>query len=368
MSQTNWAFYIALQSGVVPVAESAPGQGKTAAVRAMAATSNRRFLQVILSQKLREDIGGVPVPREIEIDGVKHECVVALQPEELVRALNEPSIVLLDELNHASHDVLGAAQEIINNPPKGCWMGAFQNPVTQSTSGVELSPPVINRVCLLKWERHLDERRAGWESGFRNFPAPQFPIVPVDFLDDFGMKWGSLLSMFEDAMPQHFDADETYPENEQDACKPWRSDRSWTNAGILLAACEAAGGSKTTASKLVAGCVGDGPSSEFFQWLSKQDVPKPEEILAAPRGFTLPRRFDLARGLLASCIGYVKREQQAHHWEALRDVVEHVFTQRKEIALSFNGAVWKAKPQGYEPNPRAGVTAEIEELLNASVA
>ena len=361
--QTNWAFYIAMQAGVVPVAESSPGQGKTAVCRAMAAASKRRFLQVILSQKLREDIGGVPVPKTIEIGDGKFECVKALLPEELVRATNEPSVVLLDELNHASHDVLGAAQEIINNPPANCWMGAFMNPIDQSTSGVELSPPVVNRVCMLKWDRHVDERRAGWASGFSSYPMPEFPLVPADFLEDFGPKWGNLLCMFEEVMPQHFDADETYPQDEQAALKPWRSDRSWTNAGILLAACEAAGGSKATASKLVRGCVGDGPAMEFLAWVDKQKLPTPEAILANPTAWQVPRRFDLARAMIAGCIGVAKREKDAELWESLVDLNEHIFTQRREIAVSCHGAVWKAKPSGYEPRIRAGVALEMAELV-----
>jgi len=345
MSQTNWAFYIAMQAGVVPVAESSPGQGKTAVCRAMAAATKRRFLQVILSQKLREDIGGVPVPRTIDIDGEEHECVMSLMPEELVRATNEPSIVLLDELNHASHDVLGAAQEIINNPPDLCWMGAFMNPIEQSTSGVELAPPVINRVCMLQWERHIDERRAGWANGFTHFPAPEFPIVPPDFLLDFGPKWGQLLCMFEESMPQHFDPEETYPKDESAAIRPWRSDRSWTNAGILLAACEAAGGSKATASKLVRGCVGDGPAMEFLAWVDKQRLPTPESILANPTSWQVPRRFDLARAMIAGCIGVAKRENDPETWESLMDLNEHIFSQRRELAVSCHGCGLESQAQ-----------------------
>lgn len=69
MKQTNWAYYIAMQAGVVPITESAPGPGKTAVCRAVAASSHR-FIQLILIQKLKEDIGGVPVPTVIEIDDV----------------------------------------------------------------------------------------------------------------------------------------------------------------------------------------------------------------------------------------------------------------------------------------------------------
>lgn len=365
MSQTNWAHFIAMQAGVVPYSEDDPGWAKTAAHRALAEATGRRFIQVILGQCLREDIGGVPVPETLVIGGVERRCVVPLLNEAMERARHEPCVLLLDELNQTTHDVLGAAQEWINNPPADCWMAACGNPPERSTSGMELSAPVVNRMCCLKWERFDDERREGWKSGFAKYPSPDMPIVPVDFLTDFGPKWGNLLCQFEEHRPEHFGS-ATFPEDPSEASKPWRSGRSWSNLGILMAACEAVGGSKSTAAKLATGCVGYGPSMEFLAWIDQQDLPDPRFLLQHPQSLKLPRRFDLAQAIVRSVLGIVKQSPEGYVWEQGYDVLEQVFTQNREVALSAHGAFWKAKPVNYEPKHRSGVALELQEKTMAT--
>lgn len=359
--QTNWAAFIAAQAGVVPAIEGDPGEGKTAIWRSLAEHHGRRFIQFILGQKLREDIGGVPVPATIEIDGVQYPCVRSLLSEEIERARREPTVWLFDELNQTSHDVLGAAQEWINNPPANCWMAAAYNPVEHSTSGLEFSAPVVNRMCLLKWEKHNDTRRQGWANGFRNFPTPEFPTVSPDYLEHFGPKWGQLLCDFEDRKPIHFT--NTFPEKPEQALQPWRSDRSWTNCGKLLAAAESCGASKAVRFDLACGCVGRGPATEFLAYVDALDLPSPSSLIADPSSLVLPKRFDLARAIISGVIGHVKREGDGKTWEKGYDVLEYAFEQQREVAISAHGTLWQNKPSGYEPRIRDGVAMKMQELV-----
>lgn len=69
MKQLNWAYFIPPQTGIAAYAQSAPGQAKTASLRCLAQHTGRRFLPCYLDQMLPEDIGGVPAPRTIEING-----------------------------------------------------------------------------------------------------------------------------------------------------------------------------------------------------------------------------------------------------------------------------------------------------------
>lgn len=356
--QVNWAFWIAGQARVVPLAYGIPGVAKTASCRSLAQRANRRFLGCYLDQMLPEDMGGVPAPTRISIGDVEHDCIKKLLDETMLRAQLEPSVVLLDELNQASHSMMAAAQEWINSPPESCWMFAAANPVEQASNGVDLTPPLVNRMCVVTWERPVEARREGWRRGFRDYPAPQVPLLPDDYLDIFGGKWGELLCAFED---QHADlfGDDAFPKDLDQATKPWPSDRSWTNVGILLSAGESVGANATTRHNLIAGCVGDAAAQQFERWLAAQDLPDPEELLAMPHTLKLPVRFDMSRAIVASIIGRLRANCTPARWESAYDLLEVAFRQQQEVALSAEGAVWKLKPDGHLPKERNGAAAEM---------
>lgn len=342
MKQQNWQFLIPPQVGIVSYAQSAPGQGKTASLRCLAQQSRRRFLHCLLDQMLPEDIGGVPAPRTLNINNDQVDCVVKLLDETLLRAKLEDSIVMLDELNQVSHSMMASAQEWINNPPPRAWVFAAGNPIEQSSNGVEFTPPLVNRICIVDWERPAEARRTGWRNGFRNYPAPQVPIVPDTYLDDFGAWYGELLCDFEDQFPDLF-GDEGFPKDITAASQPWPSDRSWTNAGRLCCAADAVGALSTVKYRMIAGCVGTPAAQQFQKFLVSKKLPDPRDLLAHPQNLKLPQRFDMSRAIMASVIGVLKAEPEPRIWEAAYDLLEVAFEQQPEVAMSAEGAVWKMK-------------------------
>lgn len=357
-TQQNWASLIACQAGVVPMIEGPPGTGKTAIIEALAEASHRRFVQFILGNRAPEDLGGIPKPHEFIIDGVSREGFIALLGEEMLRAKHEPCVLLLDELNQAGSSMLAAAQEWINRPPKSCWMIAVGNPVEQSTNGIELPPPVVNRMCLVDWERPCKSRREGWRNGFQKYPVPEVPIVPPDFKDQYGQQWGTLCCEFEDRFPQLF-GEAAFPTDVAMASRPWPSDRSWTNVGILMAACDSVWANASTRAKCVIGCVGEGAGNQFLQWASMKDLPDPEDLLARPDQLVLPNRFDLVRTILGSVISAVSENRTPDRWERLFDILEVGFTQQPESIIASESHVWKIKPENHQPKLRNGVAAEM---------
>jgi hypothetical protein len=369
MKQRNWQFFIPPQCGVVAYAESAPGQAKTACIRALAQASNRRFVACYLDQMLPEDIGGVPSPRSIDVGGQQVDGVVKLLDEALLRAKLEPSVVLMDELNQASHSMMAAAQEWLNNPPSCSWVFACGNPIAQASNGVEFTPPFVNRLCVVKWERPVEARREGWKNGFKDYPAPSVPIVPADYLDVHGPYWGELLCQFEDRYPELF-GDAGYPKDESQTSQPWPSDRSWTNVGKLLCAADAVGANPTVRHHLVEGCVGVAAAAQWTKWLAEQKLPDPEDFIAEPHTLKLAARFDWNRAVIGSILGRLKAETTKERWERGYDIVETVFDQQPELALSAESALWTIKKaiDPYTPRVRPnGAAAEIRKLRLATV-
>lgn len=362
MNQTNWPAFIAGQAGVVPLVIGSPGTGKTAVFRALAEALGRRFLPYYLDQALPEDLAGCPVPRTVRIGDTDYDCAVKLLDETLLRAKTEPSVVLIDELTNAGHSLQAAALQWINDPPKSCLMFAAANPVDQAAAGVDLCAPMVNRLCVIPWERPVEERRQGWRNGFKDYPAPSFPIVPEDFLETCGCLWGDLLCQFEDRFPELF-GEQAFPKEAAAASMPYPSDRSWTNAGRLLAAADSVGADSEVRAKLVTGCVGEAAAQQFLRWLVSLELPDPEDLLAAPHTLKLPHRFDLSRAIITSVVGRVKANPTPARWEAGVDVVVKAFEQQEEVGMSAMGSLQKAKPHGYEPRKRhSGSAQKMSEL------
>ena len=357
--QTNWPVYIPAQIGIVPYVQGSPGEGKSAVIRALAELTNRRFLPCYLESMLPEDLGGIPVPRSVDIGGMPAECAVKLLDETFLRAKSEPSIVLLDELNQASHSMMAAAQEWINPPPDQAWVFAAGNPIEQATNGVEFSAPFVNRLCVVEWTCPVDSITAGWRSGFKSYPAPQFPIVPPDYLDTFGPLWGGVLADFVDRFPELMKA---CPEDTSAASKPWPSPRSWTNVGRLMAAADSVGANAVTKDALIKGCVGAAAGQQFQRFVTSLQLPDPEELLAQPHTLKLPQRFDLSRAIVASVIGRIRANATPQRWECAWDFLEVVFGQQPETAMASEGTLWKLKPDGHMPKVRNGAAAEMRSL------
>src|SRR5262245_32949922 len=155
-TQTNWAYWIAGQAGVIPVALGMPGVAKTESTRALANSTGRMFLPVMLDQILPEDLGGYPVVRQFEHNGQALDVVQRVHDEKFIRARLEPSVMLIDELTNVGHAQQAAALQLMAEGIQCCWIFAAANPPEQAAAGVELTPPMVNRLCILNWEIDRD--------------------------------------------------------------------------------------------------------------------------------------------------------------------------------------------------------------------
>ena len=229
MSQTNWAPLIAGQVGVVPLSLGIPGVAKTAFFESLAHTTGRRFIPYMLDQALPEDLKGYPLVQDIQVNGSTARAMVHVLEEARLRAESEPTVVLLDELTCAGHSIQAAALQWVNNPSPNSWMFAAANPPDKAAAGVDLTPPMVNRLCVIPWETPVEAIRQGWRNGLE-FPAPDVPIVPANWRDHLP-KWGCLVDDFIQRFPDRMEA---YPRDPAKAAEPYPTPRSWTNTVKLL--------------------------------------------------------------------------------------------------------------------------------------
>lgn len=356
--QTNWAYWIAGQAGVIPVAMGSPGLAKTESTRALARKANRKFFPVILSQIMPEDLGGYPVVRKLDSGGRQYDVMARVMDERFITARLEPSVLLIDELTNVGNAQQAAALQLMAEGIEGCWMFAAANPPEQAAAGVELTPPMVNRLCVLHWEIDVDAIHDGWSNGLR-FPEPDAPLLPDDWQAHLP-KWGALMRGFCTAFPDLLNA---YPNDPAQASQPFPTPRSWTSVIKLLAASESIDADEGVMAQLVHGCVGQGAATQFLTWLSRQDLPDPEAVLANPSSLKLPKRGDLALAIVSSVITRVERKPSPDRWEAARDVIGVVYSQAAEIAVAANGKLWKCKPANHTPRKRSGVFDDLNRLV-----
>ena len=368
MTWTNGAFWIAAQSGILTYGEAVCGVSKTAQGASAARYLGVDFIKIKLDGKSPDDFE-IPSLVEIQLNGEKLPAIRSVLDEVLLKARHQPSLLMFDELPQASHQVLGYVQEDwFNQIPEGSMAIATGNPLDRSTSGQPLPQAVVNRACILKWEFDNDQWLEGMGNCFQ-YPEPSFPILPDNWLQHFCPKWGVLIRQFMETRPDLMDWDDQAPDGDQVAAndgivRPYGSPRSWENFAKAAGAAESVGAGKAIFSKLARGIVGP-VGEEFLVWLVQQNLPDPKAILANPRSLVLPKRFDLARAIIRGVLGAVKADGTPQMWESGLDVLEVIWPQSREVAISAEKAFWMCKPFDYTPNPRVGTWDEIVEAANA---
>lgn len=318
MSQLNWGHAIAMQCGVVPLSFGPPGVGKTAFHRSLAKKTGREFIQLILRQRTPEDIGGIPVvQRNGDIAYVEY-----VKSLDLLTAERLPTLLLLDEFNHAPADVLGAAQELVNNPPSQCWMGACANPLSQATDGHELPPAVVNRMVILEWHTDHETVRDAWIHGLAHFNEPDVPIVPADYMQ-YASDWGvAANNCFDTLQLGHV------PE-QGDEPVPFASLRSVTNFIRLMAACDSLNVDPWVRRELGAGSIGMRAADLIFSaWEAMQDDRSVFDVDA----WTVPKLFQEQRAAIQAAISHVRNDRTL--WVNARKMVAKLHDVAPELAVS----------------------------------
>lgn len=320
MKQTNWAHAIAMQVGVVPLSFGPPGVGKTAFHRFLADLSHRDFIQLILRQRTPEDIGGIPVvQRNGELTYVEYVKSAEMQLAECGK-----TVLLLDEFNHATPDVMGAAQELINNPPPECWMAACANPLSQATDGHELAPAVVNRMVILEWELDLDECYGAWTRG-NIYAEPELPMVPDDYMQTASV-WGGVIRECRDQLDTFINIVPV----QGDVPYPFPTVRSITNFIRLMAACDAVGANDATRSKIGIGTIGN----RAWHLIDSQMRAMEDQPVEDPATFDVPDEFMAARRVVTCMVAAVRKDRDAW-WVRARQLAGKVFYKHNELGISM---------------------------------
>lgn len=322
------AFFIAAQAtvggGPIPVAEGQPGTGKTRTTEALARAVGRKLYCLKISEHDPCEINGFYVPKG---DAIIHGAPPWV---DALRKCPKGGFLLLDEVGDGSpaqqsacHQLLTHSQELL----PGVMIAATGNPPDQATNGYERRPAFVNRICVLEWPT---DTRSWMEAAAAGFPDPKVPVLPDSWQKFISDERNMCLAYFQVQSQKA----QVLPKEASNQCNPWPSQRSWTNAWILMGAARSVNASEAVMHDLTKGCVGDGATGEFWKWRKSLNLPDPEVLLKKPSKFKLPDKIDVLYAVLGSVVSAVLENNTPERWQAAAEICERAADKYLDVAVS----------------------------------
>lgn len=260
-------------AGASVILRSAPGSGKSSAVRALAKSKGVMCETVLGSLREPSDFAGLPV---ITDAGVRLE---APSWAKRLAAAGE-GILLLDELTTSPPAVQAAMLAVVLDRtvgdlqlPEGVQVIAACNPPDQAAGGYDLEPPLANRLCHIDFEPTIDEWLDGMATGWSAEPASRAGIASPS------QKAAAVASVvgFVRHRPNLLYA---YPVDRAAAGGAWPSRRTWSMTANVLAHLRT--DDVAAIRTAVFGLVGEGAGAEYLTWAATADLPDPAEVTEDP--------------------------------------------------------------------------------------
>jgi hypothetical protein len=341
----NAAFFLALQTGVPPVAFGEPGVAKTRMTEAFARAMGRHYESICGGQHEPADLTGYP--HISEAHGKK--CLSFAKTEWRINLENSPNggILHLDELTDCPPAVQAAMLQLLTHGVENTWICATGNPAEVSTNGYDLAPTTVNRLCCLVWKTPVKSWERGMMNDFKS-SAQQFPILPANWREHIAQCRAMIVSYTTKTHPDHL---QSLPKDTAKRAQPWPSLRSWTNAATLLAACVSLNTGAEIETELVQGCVGEGCALAFLKWRKSLDLPDPEELLASPKKYKPSARGDVAHVVLSSVIAAVAKNNTPDRWNSAWEILGIQCDTAPDIAATVAAPLAQNKPNANIPTP-----------------
>jgi len=386
----NLAYFLCGQAGLVPLAIGKPGVAKTCLLIALAKALNLKLY--ILTGSIREpaDVAGYPTLVEYILDGVKKHCMEIVPPKYVVKALQEPHLLFIDELTCChpgtqSAMLAIAAERRVGDEylPADMPIFAACNPPGTAANGYPLEATMANRLVHLNWIFPRDSWLKGMRNGL-NFPDPQPPVLPTDWKKHI-VGVSSIIAEFHERVPDFLEpnADDsgelTLSTTERSGAFP--TPRTWTMASKGMAAARSIDAGQLVEEEILRGCVGYAAAEAYYEYADNLDLPDPEPVLAristllkatdTPTDETLsaavpsPDRPDKVRAFLGSVTNAILINSNADRWKAGEEIFRQNIIRHEEIAIASCGPFYRARPQGVHIDP--SMTATVNEVIPASL-
>lgn len=176
--ETNGDFFI----------QGEAGWGKTSIIEQVAKRFGFNVITVYLDKIMKEDLGGIPIPRENKKTGSAYTQLAMPGWAEVINDMpDEKFLLFFDEMNQADPAVMNALMPIIlkktvcNVQMNNFFVGAAGNFEFENEGGVtELPAPLAARFHILRLQ--VDE--SSWKSAFDHLHSKWDDKLGKDFVDE----------------------------------------------------------------------------------------------------------------------------------------------------------------------------------------
>jgi hypothetical protein len=291
----------------------------------------------LLSWREPTDIAGFPFRGKGRV-----EYLPAPEIADLIEA--GKGILFLDELTTAAPLMQKIALRLIHERvagiaqlPPGVAIVAAGNPPETAADGYDLAAPLANRMVFIKWGFDIKQWGDYMVSGDEN-TMPVVPILP----DEWKMHLPSWRSQVYAFLTRRQDAIERIPKDPVQAGLAYPTPRSWTMLATGCAAAESVGAGSEVMQLICGGAVGEGAGYEFLHWREAADLPDPEELLAYPSKFKMPKDGSLTFAVMASVVAALTMNPTEERWDATWKIIgKIVAAKQKDVPAVFMGQLRK---------------------------
>lgn len=319
-----------------------PGIAKTSVIEEVAASFEMHCETLSPSERGEAAFGIVPVPSG------EGENMTILNPRpDWTRMFDKSGrgVVFVDEMTSTPPALQAPLMGLLlakriggHTLPKGVRVLGAANPADLAAGGYELSAPVANRLGHIEWTAPTVEEHtaymmrgssgAGGEDAATTNPEHEERRV----LEAWPDAWATAVGYEAAFLNRRQSLKNQCPKaGDPKASRAFPTDRSWENATRALASGFVNGLSESEREVFVSSFISEKVASEFFEFMEKQDLPDPAELLDGNEKFKHnPQRVDRTIAVLSACTALVtpanaklRSQRCSALWGLLQDMTEN---------------------------------------------
>lgn len=332
-----------------------PGAAKTAFIEEVCARYNLPCETLSPSERGEGAFGVVPVPQTVKVGKESTTLLTYPAPEWVHRFLETGrGVVFVDEATSTPPALQAPLMGLIHahriggiTLPLGVRVLGAANPPQVAAGGYDLAPPLANRFGHLDWEVPTIDQHAQFmmrgssgHGGVSKLLQTDDGEEPTELAYDAVAEEKRVLAAWPIAYAKAVGLETAFLQrrrglknvfpksNDPKVSRAWPSDRSWEAATRAYASAEVHGLDSTESETFVEAFIGNGAASEWFGWMTSQDLPDPARLLDGKITFKHEAaRVDRTFAVLQACAALVcprqaqRRTERANVlWELLQEL------------------------------------------------